>query len=299
MDRIAGHYLIEEKLGEGSFAVVYKGRDVRLNRKVAIKVLRENHSGDVSAWARLLAEGQASSALNHPNICRLYDIGEEQETAYVVYELIEGQTLKSILKSGPLPYRIALWDASQIAAALAHAHSAGILHRDLTSSNMMVTPSGVIKVIDFGLARSISEGDVSEAKKSHSSMEEAGWIGGTLPYLAPEVLHGEGTTVQSDLWSHGVILYEMLTGRLPFTGRTLFEVSVAIMIGDIVPLPNEIPSSLRAIVYRCLAKNKGVRYKSAHAVQRHLDAELEIIAPRALPRIIGGLATKLRRTSLF
>jgi len=293
MDQIAGHYLIGEKLGEGAFAVVYKGRDIRLNRKVAIKILRGNRPEGISTWARLLAEGQASSALNHTNICRLYDIGEEQETDYVVYELIEGQTLKSLINSGPLPLGIALHNARQIASALAHAHAAGILHCDLTSSNVMVTVSGDVKVIDFGLAKPLDRDDIRTVKKSDSSLDKAGWLGGTLPYLAPEMLHGGDATAQTDIWSLGVLLYEMLTGHFPFAGRTLYEVSMAIMIAAVVPLPKRIPVTLRAIVYRCLSKDKSLRYKSALAVQRHLNAELEIMVPRASSSINRALAKLL------
>jgi eukaryotic-like serine/threonine-protein kinase len=311
--QVADHYLIEEKIGEGAFAVVYKARDVRLNRPVALKVLKRNRVQDDTSWARLLAEGRAASALNHTNICKLFDIGEEQDLDYVVLELIEGQSLKAILRSGPLPTKVALRQGAEIAEALAHAHSAGVLHRDLTSSNILVTHSGTVKVIDFGLAKFAEPDEINEAKRSLSSLGEAGWLGGTLPYMAPELLHGETATAQSDIWSLGVLLYEMLTGSLPFVGGTMFELSMAIMIKGIEPLSQHIPPSLRGIVCRCLAKDRTDRYQSAFAVYCHLQAELSALdvnaavsrlnlvwkqphQPAILPSLWSHLARLIRTT---
>lgn len=272
--QIAGHYLIEEKIGEGAFAVVYRARDVRLNRQVALKILKRNKVGDVGSWAQLLAEARAASALNHANICGLYDIGEEQDLDYVVLELVEGQALRSILRSGALPAKVALRYGVEIAEALAHAHSAGVLHRDLTPSNVLVTPSGNVKVIDFGLAKILEPGEINQARKSLSSLAEGGYLGGTLPYMAPELLHGEAATVQSDIWSLGVVMYEMLTGNLPFTGRTMFEVSMEIMTGNMEPLSQHTAPGLRGIICRCLARCRADRYQSAFTVYCHLQAEL-------------------------
>lgn len=274
MDQLADHYFLEEEIGKGAFAIVYKARDIRLNRTVAIKVLREDRPKKELSFARLLSEGRAASALNHENICKLYDIGADQDIDYVVLEHIEGQTLKVVLASGPLPIKVALEQGSEIAGALANAHESGILHRDLTPSNVMVTPSGHIKVIDFGLARSVADNEIIKARESWSSLEEAGGLGGTLPYVAPEVLHGKPATAQSDIWSLGAILYEMLTGNLPFPGHTLFEVSTAIMLGKMNPLPERIPAGLRGIVCRCLSRNTERRYQLASTAANHLRAEL-------------------------
>lgn len=273
MDDFADRYLLQEEIGKGAFATVYQARDIRLNRTVAIKVLRRDRSEKELSFARLLSEGRAASILNHENICKLHDIGTDQDRDYVVLEHIEGRTLKRTLASGPLPVKIVLGQGSEIASALAHAHAAGILHRDLTPSNVMVTLSGHIKVIDFGLARLVEKKDIFEVRESSSSLEEAGWLGGTLPYLAPEVLHGKKATPQSDIWSLGVILYEMLMGNPPFSGHTLFEVSMAIMAEKVNPLPQQFPPGLRGIVYRCLARDIRDRYRLASTVIDHLLAE--------------------------
>ena len=273
IDSILGHYRIEAKLGEGAFAIVYKAHDIRLNRTVAVKILREKHLQFGTAWGRLLREAQIASVLNHPNICALYDIGEEYDTNYIVLEFIEGQTLRAILESGALPVKTVFQHGIQIAEAMAYAQAVGVLHRDLKSSNIMVTPSGRIKIVDFGLAKFVEEERSNQCKGSQSSLQELEWLAGTLPYMAPELLHGEKATRQSGVWSLGVVLFEMLTGRLPFTGRTPFELSMAIMVGKIEQFPRESSASIRGIIQRCLMADKGSRYQSALEALHHLQAE--------------------------
>ncbi len=271
--QVVGHYYIDTKIGEGQFSIVYRGCDIRLGRMVAVKVLKEKHPEDSPTWGRLLHEARIVSTLNHPNICTLYDVGEEQDINYIVFELVEGKMLRAVLDSGPLPTRTAFLYAIQIAEAIAHTHAAGILHSDLASSNIMVTHAGRIKVIDFGLAKVMQEEIARQSKGSASSAQEIGWLAGTLPYMAPEILHGEAPTTQAGVWSLGVILFEMLTGKLPFAGRTSFELGMEIMTGSPDRLPSEIPVGLRSIVRRCLARDKERRYYSAVEVLRHLNSE--------------------------
>lgn len=271
--QVIGHYYIDAQIGEGEFSVVYKGRDIRLDRTVAVKVLKERHPQGSTTWGRLLREARIASTLNHPNICTLHDIGEEQDINYIVFEFVEGKTLRSVLESGPLPTKSCLIYAMQIAEAIAHANGAGVLHLDLKSSNIMVTPAGRIKLIDFGLARIMQEKRAMQSGGSGSSTQEIGWLAGTLPYMAPELLHGDAPTTQAGVWSLGVILFEMLTGQLPFVGRTPFELGMEIMMGSISQLPADIPAALRAIVHRCLVRNKECRYYSAVEVSNYLNSE--------------------------
>lgn len=273
VDQTLGNYYIEAKIGEGKFSFVYKARDLRLNRVVAVKVLNEEYVRDGLAWSRLLGEARIASALNHPNVCTLLDIGEERDISYVVLEYIEGSTLRAMIASGPLPTLKVFGYGIQLAEAMMYTHGAGILHRDFKSSNIMVTPTGQIKVIDFGLAKVLEKGKARLEDGSHSSAQEIGWLVGTLPYMAPELLHGDAATIQADVWSLGVILFEMLTGGFPFTGNSAYELGMDIMIGKRKPLPMDIPAGLRGIIHRCLAKDKESRYCSAAEVLTHLKSE--------------------------
>lgn len=268
-----GYYQIDGKAGEGEFAVVYKARDVRLNRTVAVKVLKDKRVQGSSVWGQLLCEARIVSTLNHPNICTLYDIGDDEDVNYFVLEFVEGKTLRTILKSGPLPIRTVFEYGIQIAEAKAYIQSAGLLHQDLKTSNIMVTPEGRIKVVDFGLAKYLNEERAKHRDHSHSYAEETGWPAGTLPYMAPELLRGEAATTQSGIWSLGVVLFEMLTGHLPFGGRSPFELGMDIMIGKAKAVPMNVPAGLRAIVQRCLSRDKEYRYYSAVEVLDHLRSE--------------------------
>ena len=307
--QVLGHYCIEAKIGEGQFSVVYKGRDIRLNRLVAVKVLKENHSQDNATWGRLLCEAKIASTLCHPNVCTLFDIGEEQDVNYVVFEFVEGKTLRTILECGPLPVRTVLLYGMQIAEAKAHIHGAGILHGDMKSSNIMVTPAGRIKVIDFGLATIIQEEKVKQHNATASSTQEIGWLAGTLPYMAPELLRGETATTQSGVWSLGIVLFEMLTGQFPFVGHTPFELGMEIMTGRIKPLPVGIPMGLRGIVHRCLVRDRKRRYCSAAEVFNHLHSEFisfevrSVLANRQQPQDQGRwserVASALMRLSML
>lgn len=261
---------------------MYKGLDIRLDRAVAVKVLKEKDLRGSTTWGRLLREARVASTLNHPNICMLHDIGEEGDISFIVFELVEGRTLQAIIESGPLPAKVCLAYSTQIAEAMAHANGAGILHLDLKSSNVMVTTGGRVKVIDFGLAKIIQEKRAQQHCHYGSSTQEIGWLTGTLPYMAPELLHGEVPTTQTCVWSLGVILFEMLLGRLPFVGRTPFELAMDIMTGSVDPLPAGVPLGLQGVVRRCLARDKRRRYSSALEVLENLNSEFVAFEVKAV-----------------
>ncbi|HUI40648.1 MAG TPA: serine/threonine-protein kinase [Terriglobia bacterium] len=291
---IFGHYRIEEQLGEGAFGTVFRGEDIRLHRKVAVKILHARIEEDPEAWGRLLREARAVSALNHPNICALYDIGEEEGLGYFAMEYVEGRSLGEILRDGPLPVATALSYAVQMAGALAHAHGRGIVHRDLKASNVMITPGSEAKLLDFGLARRLGSLAIESVSKSRQSLTDLGGLAGTLCYMAPEVLRGKPADVRSDLWSLGALLYETLCGRLPFQGETPFELSLAIMVEEPPALPPGLPVSVRAIVTKCLEKDPQQRYGNCEELRAALErarAELGGSRWRSLFRIRSlGLA---------
>lgn len=272
--QVLGHYRIDAKIGEGGFAVVYRGRDLLLERTVALKILKKNFTQDDLTWAHLLREARIASALNHPNICTLYDIGEDQDIHYLVSEFVEGKTLRAVLQSGPLPTYDVFRYGIQIAEAMAYIQGAGILHRDIGSRNIMVTPAGQIKMLDFGLAKFTQEQNAGQDRVSPSPEQDTGgWRVGALPYVAPELLHGDTATTQASIWSLGVVIFEMLTGELPFAGRTPFELAMEIMTGKPKSLPAHIPGGLRTIVHRCLMPDKEFRYSSAIEVFNNLQSE--------------------------
>ncbi len=263
-----GHYRITEKLGAGGMGVVYKARDESLERDVALKVLPETALADEHARARFRREALALSQLNHPHICTIYEVGEAAGQTYIAMEYVEGRPLSAQVPADGLPVETALRYGTQIADALAHAHERGVAHRDLKSANVMITPDGRSKVLDFGLAKRLRGAD--EATRSRET--EAGTIAGTLHYMAPEVLRGEPPDERSDLWALGVMLFEMTAGELPFRGQTGFEISSAIIKEPPAPLPPRVPAGLRAIIQRCLAKEPGQRYRRAGEVRAALEA---------------------------
>ena len=271
------HYCITEKLGQGGMGVVYRAEDTRLKRKVALKVIGEGMQADPTSRARLVREAQMASALNHPNICTVYEAGESEEQAYISMELVEGRPLKSLIPAGGLPRDQVISYGLQIAEALAHAHDHGIVHRDLKSSNVMVTPEGRVKVLDFGLAKRPMDAPAGEeaARTATDTLTRAGAIVGTLSYISPEALRGEPAVASSDIWSFGVLLHEMATGRLPFQGESLFDLTAAVLREPAPELPERIGAGLTAVIHRCLAKHAGQRYQRGGEVK----AAIEMIEP--------------------
>jgi hypothetical protein len=270
---VLGHYRIVSKMGQGGMGVVYRAHDEVLERDVAVKLVRKSTPAEKSSGDNLLHEARAASALSHPNICTIHEVGEFAGELYMVMELVDGVTLKTRLGDLGLPIESVLHYGVQIAAALAHAHSRGIVHRDMKSANVIITPEGLVKVLDFGLARRPPAPVAGDATASIGPDDRGeGEIAGTLAYMAPEVLRGEPANHRSDLWALGVVLYEAATGQLPFHGATNLEVSSAILREQPAPLPELIPPGLRAIIQKCLAKEPAQRYQQAGEVQAALEA---------------------------
>lgn len=267
-----GHFRIVAKIGEGGMGVVYRAQDELLHRDVAVKVLRKDRAPELPPGHDLLSEARASSALAHPNICTIYEVGETEGNLYIVMELVEGQTLHQMCTGVGLPPEAVLRYGIQIASALARAHDRGIAHRDLKSANIVITPDGQAKVLDFGLARQVELRGSDEPTRSLITGSGSGSLSGTLPYLAPELFRGDPADYRSDLWALGVVLYEAASGRLPFSGRTSFEISSAILREMPAPLGPPIPPGLWATIQRCLAKEPAQRYQRAGEVQAALEA---------------------------
>jgi serine/threonine protein kinase len=266
-----GHCRVVAKIGEGGMGVVYRAYDEVLHRDVAVKVLRKGSEVASSSGKGLLQEARASSSLAHPNICTIYEVGETEGELYIVMELLEGKTLRETSGDMGLPPDSVLRYGAQIASALARAHDKGIIHRDLKPANVVVTSDAVAKVLDFGLAKQsleLFEGPT----RSFATVQEVSGLSGTLPYMAPELLRGEPADHRSDLWAFGVVLYEAACGRLPFAGRTGFEISSAIMREMPIALGPPVPPGLWAIIQRCLAKEPAQRYQRAGEIQAALEA---------------------------
>jgi tetratricopeptide (TPR) repeat protein len=265
-----GPYEIVAPLGAGGMGEVYRARDTRLGRDVAVKVLRESlASGTV--WKRFEREARAASALNHPNICAVYDVGEAEGLPYLVMELLEGQTLHDYAGRQPAQPAVAIALGAQIVDALEAAHAKGIIHRDIKAGNIMVTGRRHVKVLDFGLAKYAAEAGEADDTRTMESLTATGTVVGTPHYMAPEILQGKPADARSDLWALGVVLHEMLTGGLPFQGSTAFEVTSAILRQAPPPLPAGVPSGLRTIVERCLEKQPEKRYQNAGEVRAALE----------------------------
>ncbi len=292
IDKVLGHYRIVSKLGEGGMGVVYRAHDQVLQRDVALKFLAESLGREARQF--LLREARASSSLSHPNICTVHEVGEAEGELYIVMELIEGKPLNVSIGSGGLPYESVMRYGTQIAGALTHAHGRNIVHRDLKSSNVIVTPEGLVKVLDFGLARRLAAVQ-DERTRTMDTLESVVTTGGTLSYISPEVLHGEPGDYRSDLWALGVVLYEALGGQVPFHGRTTFEVTSAILREPPPPLPARIPPGLAAIIQRCLAKEPALRYQRASEVQAALEAIQSASAAPQPPGDQRGSLTTVHR----
>ena len=267
-----GHYRVIEKIGEGGMGVVYRAHDELLDRDIALKVLPASNFQDPAARAKLLREARIASQLNHPHICTIHEVGEAEGQVYIAMEFVEGQPLSARLAAGPLPKEQVLRYGIQLAEALGQAHGRGVLHRDFKSPNVIITKEGRAKVLDFGLAKRLTGEELGEATRSLASLTSPGILTGTLAYMAPEQLAGQPADARSDIWSLGVVLYEMAAGKPPFQGQTGFELSSEILNKKPRPLPAQVPAELRAVIERCLEKEPERRFQRAAEVQSALEA---------------------------
>ncbi len=264
-----GRYAVLGELGSGGMGRVYRAHDPVLGREVAIKILRDDLAG---SRGDLLAEARAASALNHAGICAIYDIGEVEGRPFIAMELVDGRPLGTQIPSGGLPLETALRLGCQIAGALAHAHERGVVHRDLKSQNVLVTPAWDAKLLDFGLARRLEPASLDSITRPAPADTIDDAIVGTLPYMAPETLRGAPVSRAADVWAFGVLLHEMLVGFRPFSGSTSFDLAAAILNQPPRPLPASVPAAVAAVVARCLDKEAPRRYSSAREPLAALEA---------------------------
>ena len=279
-----GPYEILALIGAGGMGEVYRARDTRLGREVAIKVLPATFSADADRLRRFEQEAKAAGLLNHPNITAVHDIGTEDGAPYVVQELLEGETLREVLSGGRLSPRKATDFAIQIARGLAAAHEKGIVHRDLKPENIFVTRDGRVKILDFGLAKLTSaEGEGSQTNlPTKTAGTEAGVVLGTLGYMSPEQVRGKPADARSDIFAFGAILYEMLSGKRAFHGDSAADTMSAILREDPTELSltnQNLPAGLERIVRHCLEKNPEQRFHSAHDLGFDLEALSDVSAP--------------------
>ena len=280
-----GNYRILEKIGAGGQGTVYKATDTKLGRAVVIKVLPPELTVKEANLKRFEREARLASALDHPNICTIFDLNEIGGVNFIAMQLVEGKNVRELVNGRPLDLRSALSITIQVVDALAAAHGRGIIHRDIKAGNVMVTPTGQVKILDFGLAKLMDSDDLGGIH--HTDLTEVGIPYGTATYAAPEQARGERVDARADIFSTGVLLYEMLTGTWPFQGKTSVDVRHAVLHEDPVPLdqarPGPTPPRLQAILDRALAKNPKDRYQKAEALREDLrEALREVEAGSAL-----------------
>lgn len=297
---LAGRYRIDELIGQGGMSRVYRGHDVTLGRDVAIKVLAGSLAADPAFRARFRMEAQAASRMSHPSIVRVFDAGDPQagggqaggdaEPPFIVMELVEGRLLRDIMDDGPVPVEDALRYVDGILEALEYSHQAGVVHRDIKPGNVMVTTTGRVKVMDFGIARAVTD--------SQATIAETTRIIGTAAYLSPEQAKGETADARTDLYSVGIVLYELITGQQPFRGDS--PVAVAYQhVSEAPPLPTEVnstaPAILNPIIFRALAKDPNQRYASAASFRAALAASTTARPPSR--RRVNALSDELYGTN--
>src|SRR5437667_820648 len=296
-------YRILEKLGSGGMGEVYLAEDTRLGRKIALKLLAEELTQNRDRLNRFDQEAYAASALNHPNILTIYEMGDEGGRHYIATEFVDGQTLRTRLSRAPMELSEVLNVAIQIAGALEEAHAAGIIHRDIKPENVMIRRNGHVKVLDFGLAklmdRAVSDETDTEAVTRALVQTDAGVVLGTSQYMSPEQARGKPVDARTDIWSLGVVLYEMATGHPPFTGETKTDVIVAIAKSDPQPLTRftrNVPAELEWIVMKALRKHVDERYQTVKEfesdlkkLKQRLEFQTELERSMAPERLTGSL----------
>jgi len=257
-------YRIHATLGAGGMGVVYRATDTQLERTVALKLIEDADDG------ALVREARAASALNHPSICTVYEVGDVNGRPCIVMEHVDGPSLAAAIPPDGLPPPVVMRYGIQIADALAHAHERGVIHRDLKSTNVMLTDDGRVKVLDFGLARRVRDEQRDLATTVLTNPDDDRELAGTIPYMSPALLQGKPATAADDVWALGVLLYEMASGQLPFQGATRFELATSIQRDAPRPLGARVPPGLAAVILRCLARD-GTGYRHAHEVRAALE----------------------------
>src|SRR5215469_12316937 len=295
--QVVSHYRILDPLGSGGMGVVYRAEDTTLRRTVALKLLPEHHTpSDLAVNEPLLREARMASALNHPNICTIYEVGKDSGEVFIAMEYVEGRPLSELIRAAPLPLETILRYGCQLASALAHAHDRGIIHGDLKPLNIVVTPQGNTKILDFGLARRRDRAEFDRQTVRTISAENIPALGGTLPYMAPEQIDGSPASPFTDVWSLGVVLYEMSAGTRPFYGDNLYSLCNSILRAPPPQLLPGVPAQLAAVIFRCLEKEPGRRYQRAGEVRAALEALISspnsIVLP-VRPRLRRWLPTAL------
>jgi eukaryotic-like serine/threonine-protein kinase len=291
MGRQLSHYQILQKLGEGGMGEVYLARDTKLDRRVAIKVLPYFTGINKEGLKRFIREAKTASAVNHPNVAHIYEIGEQDSIHFIVMEFIEGLTLSEKISGHPLKNSEIIQIAIQIADALGSAHSVQIVHRDIKPKNIMIASSGQVKVLDFGLAKAAMSQDFNNEPQTMSGTLP-GVVLGTAPYMSPEQVHGKLVDQRSDLFSFGIVLYEMSTGHLPFTGDRMSEIMEQIIHKTPAPVSNfnqDIPQELERIIFKCLEKEPGNRYQNVNDLlvdlrnlQRYMDSGAAVTTAKTI-----------------
>jgi serine/threonine protein kinase len=276
-----GLYRVLFRLGSGGMGEVWKGQDTRSGREVAIKVLSPEAVSDSDRMRRFAMEANATSALDHPNILAVYEVGQSEAGPYIVTEYVDGETVRAILTEGPMPLARALDIAAQTAEGVANAHAAGVIHRDLKPENLMVNREGLVKILDFGLAKLLRPGE-SSGGIGLEGLTAVGMVIGTAGYLSPEQLRGDKASEQSDVFALGVVLYEMATGENPFRRNNAVDTFTAIMRDEPPPLDprlGPVPVELPLAIGKALAKKPEERYQSAAELARDLREIHSRLAP--------------------
>ena len=269
--REIGHYKIISPLGAGGMGQVYLAHDTKLDRRVAIKFLTLESTADSQARRRLVREAKAAAQLDHPNICAIHEVGEDDGRSFIVMQYLEGETLAVRIARKPMVLKESLEVAVQLADALAEAHSRGIVHRDIKPQNIMLTTRGQAKLMDFGLAKVITRKPLLESQAETESLTERSMIVGTVPYMSPEQVNGEAIDARSDVFSFGAVLYEIVTGERAFQGNSAMATLAAVLTQEPKPLPSKVPDDLTKVIHRCLKKDRGERYQTMSDVKAALE----------------------------
>src|SRR6266487_3347213 len=303
--KLLGHYCIESLIGVGGMGEVYLARDERLGRKAALKLLPDSLTIDEAQLSRFKNEARTASALNHPNILTVYEIGAERNVQFIATEFIEGVTLRTALASGRMSAHRALEITVQVASALAAAHDAGVVHRDIKPENIMLRPDGYVKVLDFGIAKLTEQRSGSDDRKVETTavlQTRQGLVLGTAHYMSPEQARGQKVDARSDIWSLGVVLYEMMAGSPPFRGETPSDCIASILTKEPPPLSgvlSDVPLKLESILQKALRKNSDERYQTINemlADLRNLKGELEADgSSRPIKARAESIVSKIKR----